>query len=199
MVISECEERTNAGKIRFKCRCDCGNIVNVIGSKLVNGWTKSCSCEQKKITSQISKIRNRTNNGFSNHNLYPVYHSMIARCHNIKSDAYYRYGGRGIMVCDRWRGKRGFYNFLNDMGERPSREYSIDRKDNNKGYCPENCRWATKIEQENNKSTNRLIQYKNENYTIAELARLLNLKYLYLYRKLKRNNYNYDEKFNIRN
>lgn len=78
--------------------------------------------------------------------------AMIARCYNIKYKYYHRYGGRGIVVCDRWLGQDGFINFLNDMGKKPTPKHSIDRIDNDKGYSPENCRWSTQKTQVNNGS-----------------------------------------------
>ena len=93
--------------------------------------------------------------GRSKHPLYRCYASMKSRCHNKKDIQNYRlYGERGITVCDRWLGSKGFANFLTDMGEKPSPQHSLDRKDNDGNYEPSNCRWATKREQAYNKRNN---------------------------------------------
>lgn len=173
-VLSELKERNPHGKVLFHCKCDCGNEVNVIGTKLKNGWSKSCSCLQKETVKKRSKIDNKTH-GLSKTSIYNTYYTMINRCINPNSQSYPNYGGRGIKVCDRWLDS--FENFIEDMGEKPSENYSIDRINVHGNYEPSNCRWATKIEQENNKTTNVFIEYKSKKYTISELSKLLNINY----------------------
>ncbi len=85
----------------------------------------------------------------SKHYLYGTYRNMKSRCYNANNPVYRHYGARGISVCDRWLGKSGFDNFLEDMGQRPQ-GMSLDRIDNDLGYRPENCRWADKVTQSNN-------------------------------------------------
>lgn len=85
---------------------------------------------------------------------YRTYRSMLNRCYNQNYKTSEHYSGRGITVCERWLGPNGFENFLKDMGERPSNKHSLDRIDNDNGYSPDNCRWATWIEQEGNRRTN---------------------------------------------
>ena len=97
---------------------------------------------------------------------YRSWINMKSRCFNPNNKYYSDYGGRGIAVCDRW--KNSFENFFADMGKKPSSDYSIDRIDNNSDYSAENCRWATNAEQQNNKSTNRLITIGCVTLTIAQ-------------------------------
>jgi len=103
--------------------------------------------------------------------LYNIWGNMIWRCENPKASIYYLYGGRGITVCEEWRKDfKTFWIWANNNGY--SDELSLDRIDNDKGYSPDNCRWATQIEQSNNKRTNQRITINGETHTIAEWARI---------------------------
>lgn len=101
--------------------------------------------------------------------------AMVERCSNPKHPAYRHYGGRGIKVCDRWLGLDGFYRFLEDMGPRPE-GCSLDRIDNNKGYSPENCRWADGICQQNNKSNNHYMIIGGAKKSVTAWARKYGVK-----------------------
>jgi len=122
------------------CICECGTRRFVAGQNLRNGKSLSCGC--------LAVERHPNKGGWSNHPLYQLYCSMIKRCENSRSVSYKWYGARGITVCKRWR--KSFGNFLQDMGERPSPEHSLDRKRNDGPYSPENCRWATARDQRMN-------------------------------------------------
>jgi hypothetical protein len=99
------------------------------------------------------------------------YRAMKNRCNTPSYRAYDRYGGRGIKICDRWLGKDGFKNFIKDMGRKPSDKHSLDRIDNNGDYTPNNCRWASQIEQKNNTSKNRFETIKDKTQTVSQWCR----------------------------
>ncbi len=107
---------------------------------------------------------------------YKAYYHMLSRCYNPKDLSYFNYGGIGITVCKRWRSS--FNNFFKDVGRNPGRGYSLDRKNGKIGYSPENCRWATRLEQNNNKKDNIIVSFGQYRGTILEVSKKLgvNLK-----------------------
>lgn len=111
---------------------------------------------------------------------------MKQRCSNPKLKSYPDYGGRGIFVCSRWLGDDGFKNFLSDMGKKPSPSHSIERKKNDESYYPDNCVWATKEEQCNNKRTTRYLVYEGKRQSLSLWAKELGIKPATLYMRLKR-------------
>lgn len=139
---------------QWECECDCGRRSVVSTAHLRSGHTRSCGCGEAEARGATQRTH-----GLRDHPLYQVWVAMRRRCYRKADPAYYRYGGRGITVCDRWLGKDGFENFLEDMGERPpdppwwtSRKayWSLDRINNDGPYSPDNCRWASPYEQRMN-------------------------------------------------
>lgn len=156
------------GSILWACKCACGKPVTINSGRLKQG-VKSCGC------AIADSNRNRAKHNMHNTKIHKAWRSMIHRCHNPNSGIYHRYGGRGITVCKRWRDD--FMNFYNDMGDPPTPKHTLDRINNNKGYSPKNCRWATSGEQANNRSTNTWVEYNGKRMTWAQWARYLGIKY----------------------
>lgn len=124
---------------------------------------------------------------------FTIWQGMLVRCNVTSHTVYSNYGGRGIFVCDRWL--NSFENFYADMGPRPSPKHSIDRINNDGPYSPENCRWATKQEQCNNKSDNKLIEYHGEVLTAKQWADKLAIPYLTLWTRLFKYNWDVPQAF----
>lgn len=152
----------------WKCRCDCGNIVNTCTNNLRRGNTKSCGCLRRDKTRQINY-----KHGQKETRLYQIWGSMKKRCYNAKHNSFNNYGGKGISVCDEWLGEHGFENFHKWAIENNySDELTLDRINTQGNYTPDNCRWATWTEQENNRSNNRYFYYDGKNLSAKEWSKL---------------------------
>lgn len=180
LTVIEQAEGKSSQQLAWLCDCDCGNKKVVLGCHLKSGKTMSCGCHRKKINSEIhtkhgcNRIGKRTTE-------YTIWADMIRRCSNSSDEFYMNYGGRGISVCERWK---EFVNFLADMGEKPN-GYSIERKDRDGNYCPENCIWADAITQANNRSNNVVLEYDGRKQTAKQWSRELNIQYETLRKRIK--------------
>lgn len=167
------------------CLCDCGTAKRVHRSSLTRGKNnaRSCGCilreRYERLRTELPRLcvaaraARGVPRGVSKAAEYGIWAGMRARCLNPKNTAYARYGGRGIAICERWE---VFSNFLADVGPRPSKNHSIDRVDNSKGYYPDNVRWATAKEQMRNRRVNHVIEHGGLILTLAGWAERTGLK-----------------------
>ncbi len=146
------------------CACDCGNFKSTLYYSLKAPFIVSCGCaKSESLKSRWEELRESGQRqvykkGNKKYKVYKsaelsTWHNMITRCYKPYSNRYYRYGARGILVCDRW--KNSFQAFFEDMGTRPSKNYSIERMNNDGNYEPNNCKWATRKEQIMNRSVSK--------------------------------------------
>jgi hypothetical protein len=128
-------------------RCDCG-VEKQMSSTQLRGGTVSCGCQRRENIAKALTTHGMARKGGNRSRVYRIWNGVKQRCQNPNQTHYERYGGRGVTVCEEWQ---DFANFYADMGDPPSDKHTLDRIDNDKGYGPGNCRWATYLEQAHNK------------------------------------------------
>jgi len=167
-------ETTSPSYHKWICRCSCSKNVEraVNGYSLLKGYSTSCKCRNREIVTKHGMSR-----GYTQHFLYKSWSAMHARCQCETNEAYPRYGGRGIKVCERWK---NFSLFLEDVLPTWEKGKTMDRIDNDGNYCKENVRWADQTTQCNNQSKNRRLTYKGETLTVAQWARRIGISYMTL-------------------
>ena len=176
LIISKASKKDNDRSIRLNCLCKCSKKTIHRKSEILSNHTKSCGCLRKPHGHTSRKGLKRTPT-------YVSWECMFQRCYNRNNESYCFYGGRDIQICDRWH---NFSNFLKDMGLRPSNKHTIDRKNNNGNYTPENCRWALPILQANNTSRNHYITISGKTYTLTQWVRIFNSNYDKVRSRLRR-------------
>lgn len=170
-IIGFDNERSKNGRKYYFCECQCKDktIKSVRDDSLISQKSTSCGCYNREKVSEATSKHNSCNS-----DLYDVWTNIKQRCLNKNNPNYKNYGGRGITICDEW-----INNFIKFQEWAIKNGYkkglNIDRKDNDKGYSPENCRFITYIENQNNKRTNAYIEFNNKIDTITNWARSLNM------------------------
>jgi len=176
--IKDCSKKQHAKglcRLHYNTVRETDNRCTIVGCGKIYHAKGLCANHYSQSPQQAARRRLlRTGTSLSS------WKAMVGRCNNINDPSYHNYGGRGIRVCDRWLGDDGFANFIKDIGERPSADYSIDRLDVNDNYCPENCRWASHTQQMINR---RMFKNNKSGYTGVYITK--NKKYLAI---LKMNN-----------
>lgn len=170
LVVVREVERTSRYCRRFECACDCGTVKQYNLTNLRQGTTSSCGCLCIEMCSAIN-----FSHGESHSVEERVLRGMINRCHNPNEPAYYRYGGRGIAVCNEWR--KNPAAFIAHVGRRPTPTHQIERVDNDGNYEPGNVRWATSKEQNRNRRNNLLVDYNGRRVLVLDACRQAGISY----------------------
>lgn len=169
------------GKTAWLCKCDCGKEKLVTATHLKTGHTTSCGCRLSELNTEIATLRKT--HGKSGSPEFCSWSGMIGRCMNKNNKRYARYGGRGIIVCERWLGS--FSDFLADMGPKPSPLHQIDRIDVDGDYDQGNCRWVLPKEQQQNRSNNKWVRFNGRTISIGECASILRIHHGTLRHRLR--------------
>ncbi len=185
LVIKRAEDHISKSGYRFtqyECKCDCGAVAVVLASALKSGRSKSCGCYGAERRAESCGSQFRTH-GDSKSRLYKIYYSIKKRCYNSAALNYNSYGARGVTMCEEWRTDwTSFRDWALSNGYDDS--LTIDRINVDGGYNPQNCRWVTRVAQANNRRTSKWITYQNETHTVAEWAKILDIPYKCIYKKI---------------
>lgn len=177
--VSYTGNKTNDGHLKALFQCDCGEAQEFCASRVKNGYANMCKkCQAENLRKKA------TTHGMKKTKEYSTWNSMKTRCHNKNDKNYWRYGGSGIFVCEEWR--NDFERFFKHVGKCPSKNHSIDRIDNSKGYEPGNVRWADRSEQARNKGNTTYVTDGKSVFHINEVAEKLNITRGAAHMRLKR-------------
>lgn len=166
-VLERCGHKGKS--IAWKVICECGKESLLTGGSLTSGNSKSCGCLNDERIKKLNFKHGERNR------LYSIWKNMRKRCNNPNNPAFNNYGGRGIEVCEEWNDYLKFKKWAISNGY--NSDLTLDRIDNDKGYSPYNCRWATRKEQNRNKRNSRLITHNGVTRTCAEWSEITGIPY----------------------
>lgn len=176
LLVIEFAGYSSSKRTQWLCLCDCGETKIALSHTLVRGVATHCGClTSEKISAKVSI------HGKSETPEFFTWLNIKQRCYNANHPAYIHYGERGIAVCERWL--LSFEDFLQDMGQKPSPQHSIDRINNDGPYAKENCRWATREMQGQNKRNNILLTFNGKTQTLAAWSRETGKTWTMLYKR----------------
>jgi hypothetical protein len=183
LVIEKGPRREKDHRQLWVCKCSCGTIKLVATNLLTCGTSRSCGCLVREIASKTHRTHGHAGrNGSEQTTEYSAWVSMIQRCTNKNCKNYKRYGARGIKVCKAWR--KSFEAFFQDMGKKP-KGYTLERINNEHGYYPNNCRWASYLDQEGNRGNIVKVEYEGKIQGLSKWARELGVSLSLLVSRLK--------------
>jgi hypothetical protein len=178
----------------YYCKCDCGNVKSIRSDGLTSGAVTSCGC--RKLEQDTINLTANHKHKMSGTRIYSIWQGMKGRCYNPHYAMYERYGGRGINVCNEWKNDfSAFYEWAVQNGY--SDDLTIDRIDNNKGYSPDNCRWADQETQSRNRSSNINVKIGNSTRTLTEWCEIFKVEPKAVFARYRRNGFiGIDDLFN---
>ena len=179
---------TSGSRSYWDCVCECGNTVIVHRANLTSGRTQSCGCLHR----EIAVTSGTKHKGFGTR-LYRIWTNMHTRCTNPKNKNYARYGGRGIQVCSNWSNFEPFRDWAMSNGYDES--LTLDRKDNNGNYCPENCQWTTQKRQANNTRKTLLIEWNGEAKPLSDWSEQLGIPRQALRKRIRNRKWSVEKAF----
>lgn len=174
-VIGRSEQKSRGRNVMWECVCDCGQSGVINGCNLRTGTSTGClKCAGRKISkSKITHGESGGRKGIESRT-YRIWSMMRARAASNKTLEACHYAKRDITICERWS---SYQHFIEDMDYPPSDKHTIDRINNDLGYCKENCRWATQTQQNRNKSSNRMVEYQGKRMCVAEFVEMIGARY----------------------
>lgn len=185
LFVVERLENTQRGVTVWKCLCDCGNYTTVRGSNLKSGAVKSCGCLKKTTKPSLR-------HDMSNTRLYRTWANMKRRCYTPSHKSYKDYGERGISVCDEW--KDSFENFMKwALANGYTDELTIERKDTNGNYCPDNCEWILWEEQQKNRRSCRYIEHNGKVMTLTDWCKELDLPFKLVHNRINKLGWSFEK------